>query len=211
MDKLVGRLLDEIETLGIRSNTYVVFMGDNGTWEPDFKNPKAGQPGEREHTRHTTAGNVNGGKDQLNDGGSHVPLLVWGPRSVPVGSVCHDLVDVVDLFPTFCGLTGTKPPPALTLDGRSLVPRLHGKPGIPRDWVHHALDKRKGGENLFDGQFRLFRQSERLIDARALPLEKPADPKDPEAEAAKTMLTAIFEKIQPDGPRPPVPFVTEGK
>jgi arylsulfatase A-like enzyme len=207
MDKLVGRLLDEVDALGIRENTYVVFMGDNGTWEPDFQNPKAGQPGEGEHTRHTTAGNVNGGKNQLNDGGSHVPLLVWGPRSVPAGKVCDDLVDVVDLFPTFCELTGTDIPSSIAIDGRSLVPQIHGKGGIPRPWTHNALSRKLGGETLFDGSFRLFRDNGKLIDARALPHEKEADSSDPAAAAAKATLQAVFKIIRPDGPRPPVPFV----
>lgn len=210
MDKLVGRLLDEIESLGLRENTYVIFMGDNGTWEPDFSNPKAGQPGEGKHTRHTIAGNVNGGKNQLNDGGTHVPLLVWGPSSVPVGTVCDDLVDVVDLFPTFCELTGTEIPPTLGIDGRSLVPQLHDKTGVPRQWVHHALQKRLGGETLFDGQFRLFRESGKLVDARALPLENPADLSDAEAATSKAKLDAVFRKITPSGPRPPVPFAPSG-
>lgn len=206
MDKLVERLLDEVEALGIREDTYVVFMADNGTWEPDFNNLRAGQPGEGKHTRHTTAGKVNGGKNQLNDAGSHVPLIVWGPPSVPVGTVCDDLVDVVDFFPTFCELTGTRIPPSVAIDGRSLVPQLHGKPSVPRPWVHHALHQKLGGENLFDGNFRLFRQGGEMLDARALPAEKPADLNDPEVAAAKAKLKAVFEKIQRDGPRPPLPF-----
>lgn len=206
MDKLAGRLLDEVEALGIRDRTYVFFMGDNGTWEPDFHNPKNGRPGEGPHTRHTRAGPVNGGKNQLNDAGSHVPLLAWGPPSIPAGAVCDDLVDVVDLFPTFCELGGTELPGTISIDGRSLAPQLEGKPGIPRPWVHHALDRKLGGEHLFDGRFRLSRDGRTLIDARALPRETPADWKDPETLAAKARLAAVFERIEKDGPRPPEPF-----
>lgn len=202
MDQLVGRLLDEVETLGIRDNTYVIFMGDNGTWEQDFMNPKSGQSGEGRHTRHTLAGAVNGGKADLNDGGSHVPLIVWGPPSLPAGSVCHDLIDVVDLFPTFCELSRTELNPTLAIDGRSIVRQLRGLPGIPRPWVHHAYR----GENLFDGKFRLFREGGKMIDARMLPVEKPAAPDDPEARAARKQLMEVFKKIQPDGSRPPAPF-----
>ena len=89
------------------------------------------------------------------------------------------------------------------------MPQIHGKPGIPREWVHqghHGPSSKEGGENLFDGKFRLFRNSGKLIDARALPLEKPADADDPDAIAAKVRLQAIFQKITPDGPRPPLPF-----
>ena len=179
MDKLVGRLLASVDELGIRDNTYVFFMGDNGTWEADFKNPQAGQPGEQPHTRHTKAGPVNGGKADLKDGGSHVPLLVWGPPGIVAARVCDDLVDVVDLFPTFCELSGTNIPESLKIDGRSLVPQLHNRPGSKREWVHHGYKKE---ENLFDGSWRLHRNSKKLIDARALPLEKPAVAGDPELE-----------------------------
>jgi arylsulfatase A-like enzyme len=209
MDTLVGRLLDGIESLGLRGNTYVVFMGDNGTWPADFNNPKAGQPGEGPHTRHTAAGRVSGGKFELNDAGCHVPLLVWGPPSVPAGQVCNDLVDVVDLFPTFCDLTGSKIPDSLAIDGRSLAARIHGKPGIPRAWTHNALGRKNGGETLFDGKFRLFRDTGRMIDARALPLERPADPEDAEAIASRKRLMPLFETLRPGGPRPAEPFVSD--
>jgi len=211
MDKLVGRLLSAVEELGLRENTYVFFMGDNGTDERYFKNPQFGQPGEKKNTRHTANGKVDGGKWNLNDAGSRVPLQVWGPPALPSGAVCDDLVDVVDLFPTFCELTGTELPATLAIDGRSLMAQLHGKPGIHRAWVHHALPPGRGGESLFDGQFRIFRPAGRMIDARALPAEKPADLNDPEAAAAKARLEAVFEKIQPDGPRPPEPFPGSGR
>ncbi len=206
MDKLVGELLDAVQELGIRDNTYVVFMGDNGTWPPDFRNPRAGQPGEGPHTRHTTAGNVDGGKPELNDAGCHVPLVVWGPPSIPAGHSCDDLVDIVDLFPTFMELTGTEFPESLAVDGRSIAPQIHGRPGIHRPWTHNAFTPRYGGETLFDGNFRLFRASGKLIDARNLPEEKEADLEDPEAAAAKARLRAVFDKLTPDSPRPPVPF-----
>lgn len=154
MDNLVGRLLDAVEELGIRDNTYVVFMGDNGTEERYFKNQKAGQPGEKSHTRHTLAGKVNGGKHDLNDAGSHVPLMVWGPKPVATNTVCGELVDVVDLFPTFCEWAGTGIPETISIDGRSIASQVHGKPGLKRHRTHQGLGK---GETLFDGSWRLFR------------------------------------------------------
>ena len=161
MDKLVGRLMDAVEELGIRQNTYVFFMGDNGTHEQDFHNPHTGEPHERAHTRHTRAGRVNGGKFDPNDAGTHVPLLVWGPKTVPRGSVCDDLIDVVDLFPTFCQLSQIAIPKSLKIDGLSFAQQIHGKPGIPRKWVLHGITPSKrrfggGGVSLFDGSWRYF-------------------------------------------------------
>ena len=209
MDKLVGRLLDAVEELGLRKNTYVIFMGDNGTDEPYFLNPLAGKPDELKHTRHTQAGRVNGGKRHLNDAGTHVPLLVWGPSSVPQGSVCNDLVDVVDLFPTFCELSRTEIPDSIAIDGRSIAAQIHGRAGIPRTWVHHGVSRSKddeGGDSLFDGSWRLRSNNGQLFDARALPAESPAPENDPAAAAAKQELEALFQKITKNGPRPPVPF-----
>ncbi|EMI26089.1 sulfatase-like hydrolase/transferase [Rhodopirellula europaea] len=193
LDQLVGRLLDAVERLGIRDNTYVVFMGDNGTHEVDFDNPKFGQPGERKHTRHTRAGNVNGGKFELNDAGTHVPLIVWGPPSVPRGQVCDDLVDVVDLFPTYCELTNTAIPESLIVDGRSIVPQIQGQTGELRPWVHHAISGK--GESLFDGSWRAFSQKDQLWDARQLPAESPAAADDERAESARARLEEAFQTL----------------
>ena len=181
------------------------FMGDNGTQESYFKNPRQGQPNEKAHTRHTLAGRVNGGKNELCDAGAHVPLIVWGPASVPAGDVCDDLVDVVDLFPTFCALAGTAIPASLTIDGRSIAPQIHGRPGLRRNWTHQGLGK---DESLFDGAWRLFRNSGQLWDARALPAEPLVGRENdsPEAKAARHRLGKLFETITRSGPRPPVPF-----
>ncbi len=200
MDRLVGQLLAAVTRLGIRENTYVVFMGDNGTHDVDFHNPKSGEPGQLKHTRHTLAGNVNGGKFQLNDAGTHVPLIVWGPPSIPAGKVCEDLIDVVDLFPTYCELTGTTIPESLSMDGRSIAPQIHGRAGTPRQWVHHAIAGK--GENLFDGSWRLFRKNDQIWDARNLPAEPAAAPDDEEANAARVRLNQIFKNLSQSDEQP---------
>jgi arylsulfatase A-like enzyme len=217
MDKLVGQVLDEIESLGIRDNTYVIFMGDNGTQEEYFANPKVGQPNEKPHTRHTVNGFVDGGKFTHVDAGGHVPLIVWGPPSVPQDESCDDLVDVVDLFPTFCELSNTPVPESLRIDGRNLVPQIHGKPGTSRAFTHEGT--LGNCEAVFDGSWRLVRRGEGealpavpidiltdrtwldtdpfevFIDARNLPAEILADPDDLEAIAAKIRLKEILGKI----------------
>ncbi|MDF1849211.1 MAG: sulfatase-like hydrolase/transferase [Verrucomicrobiales bacterium] len=192
MDRLVGQLLDAVEDMGIRENTYVLFMGDNGTEESYFQNPKAGKPGEDKHTRHTEAGRVNGGKKDLNDAGTHVPLLVWGPQTVPQGAVCDDLVDVIDLFPTFLDLAAVETEASSRRFGQSLKPQFHGKPGTARTWTHQGLSH---DQTLFDGSWRLFRKSGKLIDARKLPVEKIVETETTETKAARERLEKIFEEI----------------
>ena len=153
-DELCGRILAEVERLGILDDTIVIFVGDNGT---DTQAP-----------RRTAAGTVAGGKRELNDAGTHVPLLVRWPRCIPAGGVADDLVDMADLFPTICDLAGIELPATLDLDGISFAPRLCE--GVPsrREWVTGGI----GGEvSLFDGRWRLNLKSRQVIDARDLPVE----------------------------------------
>ncbi len=185
MDHLVGKLLDAVEMLGIRDNTYVIFMGDNGTEESYFQNPSAEQPDEKQHTRHTAAGKVNGGKNQLNDAGSHVPFLVWGPPSVPAGTTCDDLVDIVDLFPTMCEVSGTDVEPSSLRRGHSLAAQFRGNPGHERSFTLQGLSK---GEAIFDGSWRLILKSGKLIDARDLPREISVTAETPETTAIRERL-----------------------
>jgi arylsulfatase A-like enzyme len=195
MDKLAGRLQKAVEDLGIRDNTYVVFMADNGTDERFFKNPKTGQAGERPHTRHTKAGKVNGGKFTVTDGGTHVPMIWWGPHAIPKGSVCDDLVDVVDIFPTFCELGGAQIPRQTDLDGYSILPQVHGLAGKAHAYTHGASGTQ---EAIFDGQWRL-KNTGVLVDARHLPFEPLARESDPEAEAARACLLKIMQSLEEKG------------
>ena len=204
MDKLVGRILNKVEELGIRDNTYVFFMGDNGTWEKDFKNPKFGEAGEGKSTRHTTFGNVEGGKAKLCDAGAHVPFLAWGPKSIPVKSINSELIDVVDLFPTFCELTQTSIPKTLHKDGRSIAQQIHGKSGPSREWTHQGWGAE---ENLFDGSWRYFIKKEKLWDARKLPKErKLTEVEMAERKGTVDSFKVLYKNIRNNDPAPPQPL-----
>lgn len=176
LDHLVGRTLDKIEELGIRDNTYVFFIGDNGT-EGKYVNP-----------RHTKAGEVHGGKRDLTDAGTHVPLLAWGPPVLQPGRVVAELIDITDLFPTVCELGRTKIPESIRYRGTSIVPQLHGRPGDPRRWVQHAF---RQGVAVSDGQWRLD-NSGTLRDSRKLPAEPVATP-GAETAAAHAKLTTLLD------------------
>ena len=107
LDTGVGRLLDHLHRLGLESNTFVLYMGDNG----------AGGGG-RSATRL-----FNAGKGGLYEGGIRVPFILRGP-GVATGAVCRVPVAGWDLLPTFsaqAGITQALPAP---LDGTDLSPVL---------------------------------------------------------------------------------------
>lgn len=179
MDREVGRLLDAIEELNLTENTIVFFVGDNGT---DVKT-----------TRKTNAGDVTGGKRDLNDGGMHVPLIAWGPESIQSGKVKDDLIDIADFYPTFCDLAGVTLTNNQTIDGLSFQPLLNSNKAGKRKWVTGGI---YDDFVIFDGEWRLHHQNETLIDCRTLPLEQPADMNSEEAKSAKNRLLPILHQLR---------------
>ncbi|NDB54044.1 MAG: hypothetical protein EB025_08255, partial [Chitinophagaceae bacterium] len=127
MDKLVGKLLTTLDSLKLRQNTLIVFMGDNGTGGPYAKRATInGRP-------------LSGKKGDMLEGGGLVPLLANWPSVIPPNQVSNTLIDASDLLPTFADIAGAKLPTQNPLDGRSFLPQLLGKKGSPRDWIFCEL------------------------------------------------------------------------
>jgi arylsulfatase A-like enzyme len=111
LDSGIGRLLDELDTLGISDNTYVVFTTDNGG--------RGTVPGGNPESLAVNAP-LSGAKHSLLEGGIRVPLMVRGP-SIKAGSVCRVPVAGYDFLPTFHELAGGKGKLSDELDGGSFV------------------------------------------------------------------------------------------
>ncbi|QEG39061.1 sulfatase-like hydrolase/transferase [Roseimaritima ulvae] len=179
MDALCGRLIAAVDELGVGDRTYIIFMGDNGT--------------DSRATRHTRAGAVSGGKRDLNDAGTHIPLIVRRPGTVAAGTVCQDLIDMADWFPTFCDLAGVTVPADVELDGVSFASRLSGGEASPRQWVTAGI---RNERSVFDGQWRVRTGTDRIIDARKLPQETVLEPVPAEAESPVKQLRSVLAEQQ---------------
>ena len=99
LDTGLASLLDNIDTLGIEDNTYVIFTSDNGG---GFRSNKP----------------LRGGKAQLWEGGIRVPTIVVGP-GVKRGAICDIPIAGWDFYATINELVGGGPLPA-EFDGGSL-------------------------------------------------------------------------------------------
>jgi arylsulfatase A len=165
LDGMVGRLVHRLDDLGIRGNTLLVFLGDNGT--------------HRSITSRRAGRDVRGGKGLTTVRGTHVPCIVSWPATIPEGRVCDDLVAAVDFLPTICAAAGVAAPPC---DGLSFLPQLRGEPGTPRRWIYswyspRRQDRDRITEWAFDGRYKLYRDG-RCHDVEAdpdesSPLERP--------------------------------------
>ena len=119
-DKCVGRIVAALEDNGLRENTVVIFTTDNGTGR-SLTYPYRGEQRKGE-------------KAYATDGGTHAPLIINCPGTVPAGVVSDDLVDFSDVMPTLAEITGAVLPD-VELDGRSFWPQCMGEEGNPRKWI----------------------------------------------------------------------------
>ena len=120
MDKIIGKILKRLEDEGVRENTLVVFVGDNGTDKPVVSRMNGRE--------------VVGAKGAMHDGGNRVPCLVSWPGTIPGGVVSREILDLSDFLPTFCEMSGASVPGGI--DGRSLLATLKGGKKKHRDWIH---------------------------------------------------------------------------
>ena len=102
-DAYVGRLLDEVDRLGIRDNTVFIFTSDNG---PDPSPPNHGFSGPWRGSYFTGW-----------EGSLRVPFIIRWPGKVPAGAVSNEIVHEMDLFPTFARIGGGQTPVDRVIDG----------------------------------------------------------------------------------------------
>lgn len=186
MDKLVGKLIAELERQHLREKTLVVYYGDNGTangWAP---------------TATIGGRRLLGAKGSMFEGGSRVPMVVNWPGVTPAGKVCDDMTDSSDFFPTFAELVGAKLPEKRIIDGHSFLPQVRGEKGTPRDWVFVELARNWYVANR---KWKLTEKGE-LFDLSDAPFAEklvPTDTKDAAAIAARQRLQAALDQLNPAG------------
>ena len=121
IDDQIGRLMSHLDALAMRENTLIVFTSDHGDYLGDH---------------------WLGEKELFHDASSRVPLIVVDPSpdaDSTRATVCDELVQAIDLVPTFVEYAGGKPKGEI-LEGHSLRPLLHGSEGSLRNYVISEYD-----------------------------------------------------------------------
>ncbi|QDU75848.1 Arylsulfatase [Bremerella volcania] len=111
LDTCIGKVLDEVNKLGIEENTYVVVTSDNGYRHKFY--PGLTQP-------------LHGAKWWVWQGGVRVPMVVRGP-GIKAGSKFDANVVNYDFLPTFVDWAGGNSNTLENIDGVSLASYLQGK------------------------------------------------------------------------------------
>jgi arylsulfatase A-like enzyme len=122
IDDQMGVLFRFLEENGYFDNTMIVFTSDHGDYLGDH---------------------WLGEKELFHDASVKIPLIIYDPSSAAAGTrgtTCDELVEGIDLAPTFFEVFGGDP--ALQthrLEGRSLMPLIHGR--RPADWRAFAVSE----------------------------------------------------------------------
>jgi iduronate 2-sulfatase len=129
-DAQIGRVLNELDRLGLSENTIVVLWGDHG-WNLG------------EHTlwcKHCTFENS-----------MHAPLIIRTPKQMANrrGNHTDALAEYIDIYPTLCELTGLEKPDHL--EGESLLPILN-EPA--RSGKGFAIGRFRNGDTIRTDQWR---------------------------------------------------------
>ncbi|MHC4632796.1 MAG: sulfatase-like hydrolase/transferase [Planctomycetota bacterium] len=122
MDYGIGHIIDALERKGLRENTLVVFVSDNGgqeSWhsEDEYKGRYADKP-------HTVLGDnlpLRGWKGDVYEGGIRVPALANWPGVLKPGER-NAPIHIVDWMPTLCRLAGYSAQRDLNWDGCDIWP-----------------------------------------------------------------------------------------
>lgn len=149
VDESVGRVLKQLDDLGIADKTIVVYTADNGGLSVK----------EGKHTPATSNAPLKAGKGYLYEGGIREPWIVRWPGVVKPGSVCDVPISSIDLLPTVAEIVGADRPNT-KLDGTSIVPLLKGEDFDRGDalywhYPHYANQGGKPGGAVREGNLKL--------------------------------------------------------
>ena len=114
-DETCGQLIDYLEEKGVRDNTLIVYVADNG-W---VQNPKGG-------------GHVTRSKASPYDAGVRTPIMFSWPGML-ASADRKEVVSSIDIMPTILAATGARVPAGLP--GLNLLPHLKTAAPIPREMI----------------------------------------------------------------------------
>ncbi|MFT5465531.1 MAG: iduronate 2-sulfatase [Verrucomicrobiales bacterium] len=135
VDAQIGKVVDEIDRLGLAEDTIIVLWGDHGFHLGDLG----------VWTKHTNYEQAN-----------RIPILISAPGVTKPDTSTKQLAESVDLFPTLADLAGLPAPTGpQSVDGLSLVPVLKDPAARVRSHAFHAYPKGKLGRAIRTERYRL--------------------------------------------------------
>ena len=179
MDRIIGEIIKKTEELGIRKNTLILFVGDNGT--------------DRDVTSSFNGISIKGDKGHTTDAGTHVPFIANWKGKIAPKSINNNLIDFTDFLPTLMDISGTTPTSPVPLDGISFYQQLLGNNSQKRDWIfcHYAPNWGKFEPKRYvqNKQWKLYDTGELYNLAQDIEEEHPFSPDNYPKEQKEVLTT----------------------
>ena len=121
IDRLVGNLRNTLAEQGVANNTIIIFTSDHGLFMGQFGL---------------------GGKSLCYEKNTHVPLIIYDPRTLPTGR-SDAMVQSIDLAPTMLSIAGIKAPD--TMQGEDISAVIYQQAEVKRQYLF--------SENLWSTHF----------------------------------------------------------
>lgn len=151
IDLNVGRVLAELENLGLRDNTIVVFSSDHG---PAPIKLNGNRDRETASNMLGYSGEFRGGKHDQYEGGIRVPFIVRWPEHVPAGKTdSESVVSFVDWMPTICDIVGIDDLPG-PYDGENVSDILRGATRNRTKPLFWKTSARLSSPSMRDGKWK---------------------------------------------------------
>lgn len=131
LDWNVGRILDALIAEGLDSNTYVIYMSDNGPWYLGNSSSHVNEYGSvaEAEAMGGSALPLRGDKVTSWEGGFRVPCVMRAPGRIPAGTVCDEITSTQDIMPSLAKLAGASVPKDRVIDGCDITALMHGVDG----------------------------------------------------------------------------------
>ena len=134
LDIGIGRILTTLDEQGLRDNTLVIFVSDNGAPRRTGSNAP-----------------LRGYKGSVDEGGIRTPAIVRWPKRVPAGVKLDQPIAIIDLFPSIAAALNLPLNAELKIDGVNQWPAIAGGKTLPRPPFLVA----SSDIALFDGDWKL--------------------------------------------------------
>ncbi len=147
LDDDVGKILAELQKLGLADDTIVIFTSDNGPHAEGGVDPAFFDSG----------GPLRGIKRDLYEGGIRVPLIVRWPGHIASGAVSEHIAYFGDFMATAAAIAGVRPP--ADTESISFLPTLLGRPREqrPHPYLYWELYERRSAQAVRMGAWKAVR------------------------------------------------------
>jgi len=190
-DTLVGEVVEVLDELGLRENTLLIYLSDNGTPHHYITEYSDGEYVKEPVFSAVGDQMIQGGKSYLTDQGTHVPFIANWPGTIAPGTSTDILVDFSDFLPTITDLTGSAIPTDRVIDGRSFAAFLNGRDYVPREW---AFQEWEGKAWIRDQRWKLYLDG-RFFDMSADPFEQNPIAPGEDSEASAKVRVFLSEEL----------------